>query len=238
MTNLLDRAKSEFRTAAKIPYPPGLTVSTWWAERQAMSHNAIEMFETVEAAIGRAQSKSSFDHREYDQRQLTQTINFKLAELKLRFPNFIPEYFPELTESSFSAPESVLTCSDGRRLSSIFLTHLYFYLRTTGELKPGQKYSRIVEIGSGYGALARIFKTMLPDTTYVLIDLPESLFYAQVFLQSNFPDAKVFYVQDQMPASLDDYDFVFVPAQNAPYQALRCISEPGRVCLFRPSIGW
>ena len=158
---------------------------------------------------------SGFDHRIADPVEALKVINFKLEELKIRFPDFDLNQHPGLNESPFSIDKSVVQM-DGRKYSSIFLTHLYFYLRTTSFLKPGTSAKRVLEIGSGYGALARIYKTLSPGTTYVLMDLPESLFYSQTFLTSSFPGAKTKYIDSSTPFDLQagDYDFVFVPVQH------------------------
>ncbi len=185
-------------------------MSGWWTARQRLYAETLEL-QTVDSVIRRAQSGTSgFDHRELRSENIPPIVNFKLQELRMRFPDFHLEDVA-LQESEHSMPESLITVGT-KRLSSIFLTHLYFYLRTSA-LSPEAK--RVCEIGTGYGGLARIYKLMRPDLTYVLIDLPESLFYAQVFLTVNFPDAKIGYVNEAFPDNPDDYDFIFVPAQLA-----------------------
>ncbi len=210
MTDILNEAKSSLTVARRLPYPKGLTVSGWWQEMQSHNYAISTAFTTVDEVIRMAQmgETSGFDHREFDSAQAGRTIRFKLAELALRFPGFDISRYPE--ESGHSAAESIVSI-DGRRLSSILLTHLYFYLQTTALPKVRH---RILEIGSGYGGLARIYKTMQPGLTYILTDLPESLFFANVFLRANFPDAKTWYAHEALPPNIDEYDFVFVPAQQ------------------------
>lgn len=211
----LDKAKQDLELSHNRDYPKGLTVTAWWQERQRKSYAVSLAFRTVEEAMQTAQvgNTSGFDHREFHLGQAGRTVHFKLAELRVRFPDFDIADFPELRESAYSVPESVVAV-DGRPLSSIFLTHLYFYLRTIG-IKRREGFRRILEIGSGYGGLARIYKTMEAGLTYILTDLPESLFYAQAFLRANFPNARTYYVHDTLPPDgVDAYDFVFVPAQS------------------------
>lgn len=210
---ILTEAKRCLSAVADKPYPAAFEVSPWWTDLQTKNRAAALDFSTLEAAITQAQAGvSGFDHRQVSKDGVC-TINFKLAELGLRFPAFNINDHEGLSESHLSLPESIVTSSNGKRISSIFLTHLYFYLRTQSLMPAAPK--RILEIGSGYGGLARIYKTMTPDLTYVLVDLPESLFYAQLFLTKNMPDARIFYVEDHLPPRLDDYDFVLVPAQAA-----------------------
>lgn len=73
----------------------------------------------------------------------------------------------------------------------------------------------VVELGSGSGNFARAVKLLYPKTTYVCIDLPESLFFAEVYLRSNFPEASCLHITepiDNVGALSDqDFDFVFIP---------------------------
>ena len=93
-----------------------------------------------------AQSQIPFDHKlEYNQ----EIVEFKLTELKKEFGEL-----PKIFESEHSLGNSIRN-----GYSNIFLWHLYFYLRITKEIKP----KKILEIGGGYGGLARIFKTLHPD---------------------------------------------------------------------------
>ena len=51
----------------------------------------------------------------------------------------------------------------------------------------------IVEFGSGYGCLAHIFKQLLPDSTLLLIDLPELLAIQYLYLQYALPNVKIIF---------------------------------------------
>lgn len=77
---------------------------------------------------------------------------------------------------------------------------------------PKSKF-RIVELGGGCGHLARTFKLFTPNSVHVDIDLPESLYFAYIFLKLNFPDAKTCYVTDpsQLKDGVQEFDFVFIP---------------------------
>lgn len=50
----------------------------------------------------------------------------------------------------------------------------------------------VLEIGGGYGGLARIFGKLNPGISYTMVDLPETLFYAMVFLKKDFGDTTNF----------------------------------------------
>lgn len=58
----------------------------------------------------------------------------------------------------------------------------------------------IVELGAGYGRLAYVCRKMLPDCTYVILDLPEALTCASSWLQRVLPGEVVPYAASrQMP---------------------------------------
>jgi hypothetical protein len=74
-----------------------------------------------------------------------------------------------------------------------------------------------VEIGAGYGGLARLFKLAAPGVTYCIIDLHECLYFSLFFLKSHFPCASYCLVdgRDRLLEALErprDFDFIFIPA--------------------------
>jgi hypothetical protein len=72
----------------------------------------------------------------------------------------------------------------------------------------------VLEIGSGWGGMAYQFKTLFPETCYVLVDLPELFLFSGVYLLSAFPQARVAFWDDRSPLEPDalaEHDFVFLP---------------------------
>lgn len=80
-------------------------------------------------------------------------------------------------------------------------------LRQTGE-RPV-----VWEIGAGWGGMASTVKTLCPDVTYVITDLPELFLFSATYLQSVFPEAKIaFHTGGPLDEILaDEPDFVFSP---------------------------
>jgi hypothetical protein len=71
----------------------------------------------------------------------------------------------------------------------------------------------VCEIGPGWGGFPYQFKTLFPNTTYVLVDLPELFLYSATYLETTFPGARTLYVVDAAPEPDEwlEADFVFVP---------------------------
>jgi putative sugar O-methyltransferase len=75
----------------------------------------------------------------------------------------------------------------------------------------------LLEIGSGYGGLAHHLSRVIGASTVVLVDLPETLLFAAVYVTLNNPDKRVWvYTPDRVeelsrPEVLAEYDFVCLP---------------------------
>lgn len=71
----------------------------------------------------------------------------------------------------------------------------------------------VLEIGSGWGGLAYVYKTVMPNTTCVLVDFPQLFIFSASYLMTLFPEARVLFVTEveDLPADVREYDFVFVP---------------------------
>ncbi|HLH52263.1 MAG TPA: glycosyltransferase [Verrucomicrobiae bacterium] len=70
------------------------------------------------------------------------------------------------------------------------LGHLFYAAKTLEQYGPAAP-GLIVELGAGYGNLARIFKHFVPGSTLVLIDLPELLALQWLFLRTTVPGAQI-----------------------------------------------
>jgi hypothetical protein len=73
------------------------------------------------------------------------------------------------------------------------------------------KRRTVWEIGAGWGGFAYAFKTLFPNTTYVITDFPELFLFSATYLQGLFPEAKVHFFSPEDPMGPEDADFVFAP---------------------------
>lgn len=91
------------------------------------------------------------------------------------------------------------------RLSLIYKAGLY------NKIKDKER-PVIVEIGSGYGALACFLKQAIPQAQILLCDLPESLALAAVYLRIAFPEYSHFIYDEEEPDEANsNADFVYIP---------------------------
>lgn len=77
----------------------------------------------------------------------------------------------------------------------------------------GHKY--VLEIGGGFGGLAHHFKSIVPDCTYVIVDLPETLLFSASYISLLNHDKKIYIFdenyQENRLHGFDKYDFVLLP---------------------------
>lgn len=105
----------------------------------------------------------------------------------------------------------------GRLLTPDFLRTVILCLEIRKHCTFGVGRLNVLELGAGYGGLARTFRHFFPETCYTIIDIPETLYFSYLFLRLNYPNARVHYVTSEhdLPAITTDYDYIFVPTKYA-----------------------
>jgi SAM-dependent methyltransferase len=126
--------------------------------------------------------------------------------------------FPELAPltESICCPKGALVEVDGGTHSNKMDQAFSYYDHIYSAIPKSERLDSILEIGSGYGRLARIMRELDPSRRYILVDLPESLIFAYAFLAVSFPESKRLFVSshsEAAQASRGHYDFVFCPIQ-------------------------
>lgn len=118
---------------------------------------------------------------------------------------------PRIQESPYSNQRNGVL-REGRLLTPDFLRTVVLCLEIDKYCSLSDR-SNVLEIGAGYGGLARSIKLFHPGISYVIIDIPESLYFSSAFLRLNFPRSRFCYVTDssRLPSSISGFDFVFVP---------------------------
>jgi putative sugar O-methyltransferase len=146
-----------------------------------------------------------------------------LARLEPRIPTELHHYFEE---SDVGRPQSFEI--RGRRVSQSSLEYTYMLWRLAPLLRE-RPDARVVEIGGGFGGLARVLKSEFPGLRYTIFDLPEANAIQTWFLGRSFPRARFRYLADVPaagPLELDGSDFLLLPGP------LAARLPDGRVDLF------
>ena len=83
------------------------------------------------------------------------------------------------------------------------------------EFRGGGERKLVWEVGAGWGGFPYQFKTLCPNTTYLISDFPELFLFSATYLMTLFPGAKVRFwgeePADRIFANWRDYDFIFTP---------------------------
>jgi putative sugar O-methyltransferase len=164
-----------------------------WGTLAAWCRQNIASFETAEQAVHFAQRPTG--HGGFEARFCSDSLAQMAAKFEARLASEFPDVAPHLSsfaEPDISEPESTLIYNR-RRVSSPMFAHIIFMLNCASRI-PAMDY--VCEIGGGYGAPARLALTnsYCPATSYAIVDLPESLFFAEVYLRATLGHARVRYL--------------------------------------------
>jgi len=106
----------------------------------------------------------------------------------------------------------------GQRLSEKLLFHTLITNDINNHITFNQeKRNVIVDIGSGYGGLDRLLSYYIPNSCFILIDLPETLLLTSYYIKDNFPNKRIALLDDvidhieNFEDLTNNYDFIIVP---------------------------
>lgn len=133
----------------------------------------------------------------------------------IRHYDLLTRAFPKLAELSLPTAFG----ESGFRVGNVIVNHdLVVYLEriallTASDALTGIDDGRraiILEIGSGFGGLAYLLKQIIQNSTYICVDLPESLCFAVLYMSYLFPNVHLASEETDW-SNLTQFDFVFVP---------------------------
>ncbi|MFC1559494.1 putative sugar O-methyltransferase [Candidatus Margulisiibacteriota bacterium] len=206
---IINKAKKHLNQALSSPVDLGMPMSERWDEYSRMIRNEINKMKYAHQAIYYCQGYIGFDHRELAAVQLTYFPKYENT-LKAEFPNF-SKMISSSNDSPYSLPETLIRYK-GRLVSNMSYFHLRYVLQCLTYVKEPKM---ICEIGGGYGGPARLWlqNPVCKPKTYVIVDLPESLFFAEVFLHMNFKENEILYITDSRPIN---------PEEASKYSVILC----------------
>lgn len=182
-------------TASLSRVVQGIPASERWTALLDRMRDDIRSFTTAQEAIRFGQSRLDFDHREPVE-ACAHLFQLHAETLRHEFPHFA-HWLDALGDSAFSRPETMVQAR-GQLVSNVFFFHVRYVMQCLTWVPQPEL---VCEIGGGYGAPARLWllNPAHRPKTYLIVDFPESLFFAEVFLKSNFDGLKVHYVADAKP---------------------------------------
>jgi putative sugar O-methyltransferase len=170
--------------------------SGWQPQVEAMRRD-IPSLSDAASCLHYAQYHITFDGRHpFPGDQML--IQFREWAVANEFPQF-ESALRQFSESPLSGP------AEPRPIQRKNRQHrLYYHARNVlAGVTYANKPQRILEIGGGYGEIARVWVTnpVAPVESYVVVDIPESLFFAEVALKTEFGE-KVGYFDRRDPGTL------------------------------------
>ena len=140
----------------------------WDAYAQRM-REAIPRLEDTIGTVRYAQSEVGFEHRVAASRALQHFALYE-RELKSEFPHYAAQ-LASLDDPPQSVPQT--QCTLGGRAISNIVPYLSRVIMSCLTMLPAPR--TILELGGGYGALARLWMTssIAPARNYVIVDIPE-----------------------------------------------------------------
>ena len=140
----------------------------------------------------------------------------KLVAKYRKFAAMAPPAFSQLCHESPVGGPVVVPYKD-RHLTWNVVRQAYYCWRIhhATACDPGRRMI-VLELGTGYGSQARLWKTWAPKSAYILLDIPEVLLVASFALAVHFPSMRLGFMDDVLNGDvsaekLRSYDFVFLP---------------------------
>ena len=172
-----------------------------WQHWAAEMREAIKHFGSVIEVLHYAESVLPFSHRVESNGQTIATL---VAIIKNDFP-----WFDRKIDQINDDPSSlhVLIHKETKQhVSNMMVWHAWSMLTCQTYLGNAKN---ILEVGGGNGALARLWMLQFPVNRYVIADIPESLYFAEVWLRKLFGN-DVGYLVDDVP----DTKIVLIPVDR------------------------
>jgi len=197
---ILNECRENYRRAEDYGADLPSLGNRWGVFKQEMSAR-IRNFGSLEEAIEFGQLRCNFDHR--GKVGPTDIPEIQMARRLLAYEYPIHAgLIDTFSDTSASAPGTYLTLpvAGGRSVlaSRILYFHAFYILTVLSQI---ENVRSICEIGGGYGNPAWLWMNCPagPIHTYCIVDLPESLFFAEAFLRSALPDVRVEYAHGEGP---------------------------------------
>jgi putative sugar O-methyltransferase len=206
--SIVRSARERLLACAYDPYLP--PYGARWQAYVERIRNEIARLKRPEDVLHYAQTSIGFEHRGniYHEGKFTALYE---RELYAEFPQFAGQV-DRFADIEGAAPDTTYQ-HKGRLVSNVLFYLTRIVLRCLAHV-PATNI--ILEIGGGYGAPARLWmrNPIRAPQCYIILDIPESLFFADVFLRAELGNSSVYYVETDASIDigiLDHYKIVLCP---------------------------
>lgn len=189
MTDIFQLAEDHFHAVAQ---PVNTTPYGEWEEPYQVMRSLMGSFSSVKDLIHCVQDWRvlPFGHRMgADPKQIADCLRVFRKE----FPG---KNFLKISDEPNSRPDTIQNIA-GNYFSNMHLWHGWSWLAIQSRAKDVKD---ILEVGGGYGAFARLWLKYSKVDRYVIVDTPETLYFAEIYLRDYFGD-KVGYFVDHDPGA-------------------------------------
>lgn len=154
-----------------------------WAEKM---RGEIPQLSTAQEVLHYAQCVMPFTHIAPTAEEV---LNRSYALLRTEFP-WLEHTLKMTSENVLSSPDRLAYVKDNDANDSQYVSNMFFWhMRSVFVAQTWcDSTERVLEIGGGYGAFARLWllSNVKPCERYVIVDIPESLFFAEVCMRQEF----------------------------------------------------
>jgi len=181
---IVDQARRHFAMATSALSPTQPPYGSRWQPQVEAIRRDMTLLDDAASCLRYAQYNITFDGRPPFPGDL-RIVQFREWAVANEFPNLVST-LEKMYENPFSGAES-LGEFNGRTVSTV----MYYHARNVlAGINYAHRPQHVLEIGGGYGEIARLWLTnvIAPATSYVIVDIPESLFFAEVALRLEFGD--------------------------------------------------
>jgi putative sugar O-methyltransferase len=189
------------------PYPDGYVITQHWQRLLRETMRRAESAHSVKQIALVGMNAGCYD---FSRETLTKERAAHLRNVRARFVERNPE-LARIGDSALADRRSVVKVNGV--LFSAQIDQAFQFYEDIKSAVPLESVKTIVEVGGGYGRLARILHLLDPSRCYVMVDLPETLLFAYAFMRANFPTARL-KLFDGTPFDYGQCEFVFCPIQN------------------------
>jgi hypothetical protein len=211
--DLMEEARRNlYASKAHTPTSPQPSLGVRWGDYSNKLINDIDKLETIVQAISHAQTEIGFETRPTES-QCGAGVDMMLNLIDTNYA-----HCADMIARSGESPLSLITHDPGviRRNGRIYcmqqINNVEVFCFNVTQL--GGVPRTVLEIGGGYGNSCRDIINMAGDRIdrYYILDLPESLFYAEVYLKAHFGSDVVGHLADEHVAQRpEDFRIILCP---------------------------